>query len=79
MKEAPYLLRQDGDELKMQSDNLSKLTSDIMPVGTVREFMVGPVAPTPTPYEWIIPAILLLWVCQPLWAELELIQGHQWT
>lgn len=41
MKEAPYLLREVDDDLKVQSDNLSKLTSDSMPVGTVREFMVS--------------------------------------
>ena len=41
IKEAPYILREDEDSLTMQSDSLSKLTSDIMPVGTIREFMVS--------------------------------------
>ncbi|KAL3141011.1 hypothetical protein ABBQ32_005525 [Trebouxia sp. C0010 RCD-2024] len=40
VKEAPYILREDEDSLTMQADSLSKLTSDIMPVGTIREFMV---------------------------------------
>lgn len=41
VKEAPYILREDEDSLTMQADSLSKLTSDIMPVGTIREFMVS--------------------------------------
>ena len=41
VKEAPYILREKEDDLKMAADDLSKLTSDIMPIGTVREFQVS--------------------------------------
>lgn len=41
VKEAPYVLRERQDDLKLQPDDLTKLTIDIMPIGTVREFRVG--------------------------------------
>ena len=41
VKEAPYVLREKEDDLKMAPDSLSKLTVDIMPIGTVREFKVS--------------------------------------
>lgn len=40
IKEAPYLLRDDNAELKMDTSDPAKLNPDIMPVGTVREFLV---------------------------------------
>ena len=39
-KEAPYILREKEDDLKMEPEDLSKLTAEIMPIGTVREFRV---------------------------------------
>ncbi|KAA6425999.1 MAG: 30S ribosomal S1 [Trebouxia sp. A1-2] len=40
VKEAPYVLRERQDDLKLQPDDLTKLTIDIMPIGTVREFRI---------------------------------------
>lgn len=40
VKEAPYILREKEDDLKMAADSLSKLTSDIMAIGTIREFRI---------------------------------------
>lgn len=41
VKEAPYVLRERQDDLKLAPDDLTKLTIDIMPIGTIREFRVG--------------------------------------
>ena len=42
IKEAPYLLRDEHDNLRMEVDEFSKLANDLMPVGSVREFVVRP-------------------------------------
>ena len=41
VKEAPYVLRERHDDLKLAPDDLNKLTIDIMPIGTIREFRVS--------------------------------------
>ncbi len=41
VKEAPYVLREREDDLKLTQDDLTKLTIDVMPIGTIREFKVG--------------------------------------
>lgn len=40
VKEAPYVLRERHDDLKLAPDDLNKLTIDIMPIGTIREFRI---------------------------------------
>ncbi|DBA87273.1 TPA: Ribosomal protein S1 [Trebouxia sp. C0004] len=40
VKEAPYVLRENQDDLKLAPDDLTKLTIDIMPIGTIREFRI---------------------------------------
>ena len=40
IKEAPYLLRDNDAELTLDTSDPAKLNPDIMPVGTVREFLV---------------------------------------
>ena len=41
VKEAPYVLREAQDDLKLTPEDLTKLTIDVMPIGTIREFKVG--------------------------------------
>ncbi len=41
VREAPYVLREREDDLKLTADDLTKLTIDVMPIGTTREFKVG--------------------------------------